>query len=127
MTPRATCAYKLGVSRRAANGWTSVLVALAVLLALPVAQLRFVYIESTCCCPQVKRCQCPDHDPGTSGQGSIRPCHNTPKVLATPPMPGFEPAPGAALPAPERAVTLASFRLAAPHAPPAPRRPDAPS
>jgi hypothetical protein len=115
------------VATACANAWTGVLVALAVMLAVPVAQLRFIRIEGTCCCPHVKRCQCPDHDPGTARQRSIRPCHNAPRMSATPAMPGFEPAFGAALSVPERAVAIASFELPAPHAPPAPRRPDAPS
>jgi hypothetical protein len=104
-----------------------VLVALAVLLAVPVAQLRFIHIEGPCCCPQVKRCNCPDHDPGTSRQSSIRPCHRTPRVIATPSVPGFVPAAGSALPAPERAVAVASFAPEALHAPPALAPAEAPS
>lgn len=115
------------MSRRAGNAWSSVIVALAVMLAVPVAQLRFIHIENSCCCPQAKRCHCPDHDPGTSGQPSLRPCHQEPRVIATPAMPGFEPAPGAELAAPERTVAIATFEIARAHAPPPPRRIDAPS
>jgi len=115
------------MSRRAANAWSTMVVALAVMLAVPVAQLRLIYVEDTCCCPHTKRCHCPDHDPGTSHQSSIRACHQAPKVSITPPMPGFEPAPGADLAAPERVIAISTFVIAEPHAPPPPRRPDAPS
>ena len=103
------------------------IVALAVMLAVPVAQLRFIYIENSCCCPLAKRCHCPDHDPGTSGQPSMRPCHREPRVIATPAMPGFVPAPDAELAAPVGAAATATFEIERPHAPPPPRRPDAPS
>ena len=103
------------------------IVALAVMLAVPVAQLRFIFIARTCCCPEAKRCLCPDHDHDASAQPTMRACHKPPQVIATPPMPGFLPASGATLAAPARVVALATFELARPHAPPPPRRIDAPS
>jgi hypothetical protein len=127
LTPRATSAYNIEVSRRAAHAWSTVVVALAVMLTVPVAQLRLSYVENACCCPNPKRCHCPDHDHGTPGQSSIRACHQAPQVVVTPPMPGLEPAPGVDLAAPDRILAVATFAIAQPHAPPPARRPDAPS
>jgi len=127
LTPCGTSAYNVGVTRRATNAWSSVIVAIAVMLAVPVAQLRFVYVQNACCCPHEQRCHCPDHDPGKSGQGSIRPCHQAPQEIVAPALPGFVAELGADLTAPDRWVAVAIYALAAPHAPPPLRRPDAPS
>ena len=116
------------VDRRAAHAWSTAVVALAVMLAVPVAQLRFVYVENACCCPHTKRCHCPDHqDPARPARAGIRACHQAQQVIVTPPMPGFDPARGADLAAPDRILAVATFAIAQPHAPPSPRRPDAPS
>jgi hypothetical protein len=113
---------------RRASAWISTaMVAIAVALAVPVAQLRTVSIVAWCCCPDPSNCHCPDHEPDSSTQPSVRACHNTQQVMVAPEAPAFAAPAVAAAPAPAVAAAVIDPALAAPHpAPPLPR-PDAPS
>jgi hypothetical protein len=101
------------------------LIALAMALAVPTSQLRWISIEHSCCCPDPDLCQCP-HDPPTQ-QPTLRVCHSTDHVIASPVAPVFVAPVVALADAPATCAPVAAAPLAAPHAPPAPRRPDAPS
>jgi len=103
-------------------------VALVVAIAVPVSQLRMISFESSCCCPDPDRCRCPDHDPTDDPAApAIRACHNTQQAITTSPLPAFEPPVVAVVAIDERTIEPASFPSSAPHAPPTPQRPDAPS
>jgi hypothetical protein len=101
-------------------------VAVAVILAVPVSQLRTYAIEVTCCCPDPAHCHCP-HDPPGSGGTSIRPCHRSSHEVVSPDAPAFTPQEVVALAAPPRTIAPIVAMLPAPHPAPVPTRPDAPS
>ncbi|HEX3763796.1 MAG TPA: hypothetical protein VHW23_34105 [Kofleriaceae bacterium] len=115
--------------RRIAAQVTTVLVAILVALAVPVSQLRTVWIAKVCCCPDPDHCHCPDvgqkADP--SSEPSMRPCHNTQQVMVAPQLPAFR-APAVAVAIAVTSVTgAAEHSIPAPHPAPPPVRPDAPS
>lgn len=113
--------------RRAVAWLTTLVVAVVVALAVPVAQLRTVSIIKTCCCPDPDRCHCPDHTPDTSTQPSMRACHNSERAIVAPELPAFH-APAVAIVAtPVRVVIARAPAIVAPHPAPPPTRPDAPS
>jgi hypothetical protein len=105
---------------------TRLLVALVVLLAVPVAQLRMVDIEASCCCPDPDRCHCPDHEP-SNGPASFRACHSSATVLVGGHVAAFTPVIAAPLRAPVRRIIALETHLPAPHARPTAARPAAPS
>ena len=106
---------------------TRLLVALLLGLVVPVATLRLAVVERWCCCPDPDRCHCPDHDLDKSSQPSLRACHTTQDVVASAPMPAFEP-PVVADVDPGARIAIAIVHVTSePHAPPPPRRPAAPS
>ncbi|HTL38078.1 MAG TPA: hypothetical protein VL326_33335 [Kofleriaceae bacterium] len=105
---------------------TTVIVAIALSVLVPIAQLRTAVEKTPCCCPNPKTCKC-KHDPGDPTQTSMKSCHQNPPAVAGTTLPAFV--------APELAETRAPARIAIaivtplsdPHPAPAPRRPDAPS
>ena len=103
----------------------TVLVAAWVALALPMGQLRWVAVERTCCCPDPDRCMCPhDEDPSPA---SMSPCHAIVEAFVSPQLASFDTPTAFAAGEPVRAIARVIHVTAEPHAPPAPRRPDAPS
>jgi hypothetical protein len=103
------------------------MVALVVALSVPISQLRTISIVTECCCPDPTFCHCPDHEPSHGPQPSMRACHRTQHETVAPTLPAFTAPALTALAAPQRALPAPQLALAAPHAPPSPARPDAPS
>jgi hypothetical protein len=102
------------------------LLALVVALAVPIAQLRMLSIEKACCCPDPDSCHCPSHGADTP-QSSIRACHTTEHVIASPQVAAFVAPVVAEVVLPAVATGVPTYEIDRPHAPPAARRPDAPS
>lgn len=114
------------VLARAIHAISTATVAILVMICVPVSQLRMELKKAACCCPDPSRCHCPDHKK-PSGHTTMKACHEPPVVLAATPAPVLA-SPGVELAAPVRiAALVAAPPLASPHAPPPPRRPDAPS
>jgi len=105
---------------------TRLLVALLLGLAMPVAQLQLVHVERSCCCPDPNKCHCP-HDRDSSPQSSLKACHNTEHVATSSPIAAFVPPVLAAADVAAPVARVIDHATSEPHAPPAPRRPDAPS
>lgn len=103
------------------------MVAIVVALSVPVSQLRTIAILKSCCCPDPSHCHCPDHRTEPSQQPSMRPCHNTERVVISPQLPSFAPPEVAVTTAPAVAVAGPEHPIPAPHPAPPPTRPDAPS
>ncbi|MEJ7599172.1 MAG: hypothetical protein WKG01_14785 [Kofleriaceae bacterium] len=103
----------------------TVLVTAWVALALPVGQLRWSAVVRACCCPDPDRCMCPhDEDPTPD---SMSPCHATSESFVSPELASFETPTAFRASEPVRTIERLLLVTAEPHAPPAPRRPDAPS
>jgi hypothetical protein len=114
--------------RRLAAAAATLVVAIVVALAVPVAQLRTFSVETSCCCPDPSHCHCPDHQPDHGGTcPSMRACHKTQHEIVSPDAPAFAPPTVATDVIAARAETRVAWTIAAPHAAPAPARPDAPS
>ena len=113
--------------RRLARAAATVLVAIVVALAVPVSQLRTRYVVTTCCCPDPSHCHCPDHKGDHSKLPSMRACHKESHELVAPQLPTFDAPVIAIVRGPDRVAIAIAAPIAAPHASPAPRRPDAPS
>lgn len=113
--------------RRITTWISTVAVAIVVVLALPVSQLRTMAVIKACCCPDPTDCHCPDHKADPSDQPSMRPCHNTERVVIAPEMPAFRAPSVAVVSAPAVAVLAVDPAAPAPHPAPPPNRPDAPS
>ena len=109
------------------NGGVTVLLAILLALGVPFAQLQTVATRVTCCCPDPDHCKCPDHKPDKSGQSSLRACHKTSDHAVGANAPAFVPPPAIEIVAPQIVAVQIAHVLPRPHAPPAPRRPDAPS
>jgi hypothetical protein len=105
----------------------SITVAVIVMFALPVSQLRTVSIRIECCCPDPAKCHCPDHEKGTSQQPSIQECHKSTQAFDAPTVPAFMPVAIEVTSAPARVVAAVDHTLADPHAPPSLDRPSGPS
>jgi hypothetical protein len=105
-----------------------VTVLLAILLALgvPFAQLHTVNDRVTCCCPSPDQCKCPDHDTDESGP-MMKACHKQAPDMVRAQLAHFVAPTPITVIAPAPLVERVAHRLPSPHAPPAPRRPDAPS
>jgi hypothetical protein len=112
---------------RVAARISTIVVAIAVALAVPVSQLRTITVFKTCCCPDPANCHCPDHQNDSPSQPSIRACHNTERAIMAPQLPAFTAPIGAVAAAPVVAITAAESPIPDPHAAPPPIRPDAPS
>jgi hypothetical protein len=115
-------------ARRIAAQVATVLVAILVALAVPVSQLRTVWVAKVCCCPDPDHCHCPDAGHKTDpSEPSMRPCHNTQQVMVAPQLPAFQP-PAVAVALVVTPVTAAvEHAIPVPHPAPLPARPDAPS
>ncbi len=103
------------------------MVAVIVMFALPLSQLRTISIRVECCCPDPSKCHCPDHEPNTSQQPSIKACHKSSQAFEAPTTPAFLPAAIEAPSVPARAVAQAHYSLTHPHEPPSLDRPRGPS
>jgi hypothetical protein len=106
---------------------TTLVVAIAVVLALPVSQLRVVTVQHQCCCPHPESCACP-HAPAPVGDNtSASACHHRTTLVVAPTLAGFAmPAP-TVLAADEVRIAVVEHALTRPIAAADPRRPDAPS
>ena len=104
---------------------TTIFVAIALAVLVPVAQLQTAVEKAPCCCPNPETCKCKHKtDPLHT---SMRSCHQkTPDVQRTT-LPEFVAPEIAALDAPARVVVAIAAPIPDPHPAPAPRRPDAPS
>jgi hypothetical protein len=106
---------------------STIVVAIAVALAVPVSQLRTISIVKACCCPDPANCHCPDHEKDSSSQPSLRACHNTELAVMAPQLPAFTAPIAAVAAAPATAIIAADPAIPDPHPAPPPTRPDAPS
>ena len=104
-----------------------ILTTVIVMIAVPVSQLRTVSVRVEGCCPDPSKCHCPEEGQGVPGQVSIKACHKSSEFLTGASLPEFQPAPLASLPEPSRRIAFVQLPLPAPHAPPCPARPPAPS
>lgn len=115
-------------ARRVATIVSTWLVAIVTMCALPVAQLAVAGPAApSCCCPRPAQCKCPDHHPGRSTPETVRACHGLPGATSVSPLPVFAAAPRPRWIAPARALAIVAIPLPAPHVPPAPDEPAAPS
>ena len=105
----------------------TLMTAVVVLFALPVSQLRTVAEKVTCCCPDPSHCRCPDHKSAPSDHDSMRACHKSTEVLASPTVPDFTPPVMAMAIAPAPVTSAIVHVLPAPHEPPDLERPRGPS
>lgn len=117
MFARATCLATLA----------KIVVAFAVIVVLPVSQLRLVTVITECCCPDPDHCQCPDHKPGDSPHGTLEPCHRTVNTIESAGIPNFAPVVTVTELVPPRALVAVHHSHATPHDPPILERPSAPS
>jgi hypothetical protein len=101
-------------------------VAFALVVVLPVSQLRLVSMIVECCCPDPDHCQCPDHKSGDSPHATLEPCHRTVTTIESASAPSFAPVAVVEL-VPARALVATHHAHATPHEPPTPERPSAPS
>lgn len=104
----------------------SIALAVVVAIALPLGNLRTQRVELHCCCPSVEQCKCPDHDTPPAAP-TLGACHRTLDTFATPAIAAFVPPVRAMTTVVQRMTVVAHAALPLPHAPPPPRRPDAPS
>jgi hypothetical protein len=110
-----------------AHALYSMIVAVIVMIAVPVSQLRTISVQTECCCPDGVKCHCSDHKDVPTGQASIKECHKKTNILASPSSPDIaKPVAIAAAPSSERILAL-EFPLTSPHGPPNPARPPGPS
>jgi hypothetical protein len=105
---------------------TTALVAIVVALAVPATQLRIAADDAACCCPDPTTCRCSDHEADPSSP-SLRACHRPERALVAPELPVFSPPAVVVAAAPALAIVAVAHAVTAPHPPPAPARPDAPS
>jgi hypothetical protein len=104
---------------------TTVIVAIALAVLVPIAQLQTVVEKAPCCCPNPKTCKC-KHD-GDPTQPTMKTCHQKAPDVARTTLPSFVPPAIAHVVAPSRVMIAIVSPLPDPHPSPAPRRPDAPS
>lgn len=122
LTPEKPTVYNVKVFGR----FVIALATIVIVLAVPVAQLRWFEIDRACCCPDPEKCHCPDHDPSESTDPAMRSCH-TQQTFANAPLPAFEPVAPITVGSVERAAEDIIYPRPEPAAPPEPRRADAPS
>lgn len=103
------------------------MIAVIVIFAVPVSQLRTMSVRAECCCPDPTRCHCPDHDSPVPGHATMKACHRTTDVSIGSSLPEFPAPPAVAVGAPARRVATVAVALRLPHAPPSPARPRGPS
>jgi hypothetical protein len=105
----------------------SLTIAVIVMFALPVSQLRTISITVECCCPDPTKCHCPDHDEDSGQQPSIKACHKSSQAFEAPAVPPFMPAVVEAVSVPARAIATVDHLLTHPHQPPSLDAPRGPS
>ena len=104
----------------------TIMVAVIVMLALPVSQLRLFTVQHECCCPDPDNCHCPtDKDAPTDT--SMKACHSSTEIIASAAAPMFVAQPFAEVVRPTTPVATAEIQLPEPHAPPMLDRPRGPS
>lgn len=113
--------------RRIANAASTIAVAIALAIIVPVTQLRTVSTQTECCCPNPDHCKCPDHNPDDGTQPMMKACHKTSQDFVAPVLPAFITPAIAVASAPRAALADVEYPLTSPHPAPPPRRPDAPS
>jgi hypothetical protein len=114
-------------ARRIAARISTIVVAILVGLAVPVTQLRTVWVAKVCCCPDPTNCHCPDHRTDPTSEPSMRACHNTEQVVVAPELPAFRAPAVVAAPVATAAAIAIVYPIAEPHPAPPPARPAAPS
>jgi hypothetical protein len=113
--------------RRIATAASTVIVAVMLIFGVQIAQLQTFSEQTECCCPDPNNCKCPDHKPDQSQQTSMRACHKSAPPAVTAQLAAFVAPALPELRAPTVATPAIAPPIPAPHPPPAPRRPDAPS
>ena len=104
-----------------------IMVAVIVVIALPVSQLRTVSVYVECCCPDPDRCHCPDPGKPVPGQSTMNDCHKSSQVIAISAASELQAPPPQPVPSPARCALAIEFPVRLPHEPPSPDRPPAPS
>lgn len=105
----------------------SVTIALIVLFALPISQLRTISARIVCCCPDPTRCHCPDHQKTSSDQASMRACHKSSQAFDAPTVPLVVMASTEAVSVPARLISVVEHAPTSPHEAPPLDRPRGPS
>ena len=104
----------------------SIMVCVIVMLAVPVSQLRLVTERVECCCPDKNNCHCP-HDVDGPEQTTIKSCHKSSTIFASPSAPEILTPDVVALATPAERITTVEFAVTQPHESPSPERPRGPS
>lgn len=113
--------------RRIATAASTIVVAIALAIIVPVSQLHTASNSTECCCPDPDRCQCPDHERDDATQPMMKTCHKTSQDFVAPVLPAFV-APAIEIASTPREIAVAVvFPLTAPHPAPALHRPRGPS
>ncbi len=105
----------------------SVTIALIVLFALPISQLRTISARIVCCCPDPTRCHCPDHQKTTSDHDSMRACHKSSQAIDAPTVSVFVTAPAETISVPTRVIGMVEHAPTKSHEAPPLDRPRGPS
>ena len=105
---------------------TTVIVAIALSVLVPIAQLQTAVEKAACCCPDPDTCKC-DHDGGDPSQTSMESCQSKTPQMQRQVLPQFVAPEIAVVDAPSRPMLAVVAPIPDPHPAPAPRRPDAPS
>ncbi len=102
-------------------------IAVIVMFALPISQLRTVSITVECCCPDPTKCHCPDHEGDPGKQPTIKACHKSSQTFEAPSAPPLIEIAVEAVSAEPRVIATIDHALAHPHQPPSPEAPRGPS
>lgn len=105
----------------------SLTIAVIVMFALPISQLRTVSITVECCCPDPAKCHCPDHEPDHGAQPTIKACHKSSQSFEAPSTSPVVLAAIETLVTPPRVIGTIDHALANPHLPPSLPAPRGPS
>lgn len=106
---------------------STLVVALVMALAVPVAQLKMITVQTSCCCPDQTKCHCP-HEKGDHGKvPSMRACHRSQNEIVSADLPAFTPPMLASVDVIAPLGTTPSTPLFVPHASPAAEPPYGPS
>ena len=106
---------------------TTIVVALVVALAVPVAQLRMITVQTSCCCPDQSKCHCPHEKTEHGKVPSIRACHRSQNEIVSADLPAFTPPTLASLDVIAPLGAAPNAPLFAPHATPDATPPYGPS
>lgn len=113
--------------RKLVTAASTVVVAIALAICMPVSQLRTAAFQTECCCPDPDQCKCPDHKPDEGTQPAMRACHKTQRDFVAPVSPTFVAPVIELVTAPQAVAIEPVLSLRVPHPAPTPQRPDAPS